>query len=175
MREYDYKAKSIFCSNLTRILSDQKRMGRSAKNIASDLGISPKKLSDWKNGAYLPSGLEIDLLCHYFRVDEKQLFYTSIDFFVDTKVDQFILDNKPLNNMSQLSPEAQELLKLYNQMSIKERTMLLFYAYKLTGGVTYTEPDVEKQSGITYDWGKDKMKTAYDHIILKPEEEKTEL
>ena len=62
--------KTIFSKNLNRLVS---RSGKSQKEIADAIGISPQSFNTWMQGTAIPRMGKIQLLADYFHVNKSDL------------------------------------------------------------------------------------------------------
>lgn len=90
-------------------LLDEKRM--SANDMCKSCGISSGNVSDWKSGRSSPSAEKYCLMADFF--------YVSVDYLMGR-------DELPKAD----TPDAQELLRIFNSADREGKTIILATAFK---------------------------------------------
>ena len=75
MSETEYA--KIISKNLRNIAY---RAGKNQADISRDLKINKATVSSWMNGTRVPRMDKIDLLCHYFNVNRREIMEEHIYF-----------------------------------------------------------------------------------------------
>jgi len=87
----------IFSNNLKKYVSQS---GKSQKDIADDINVSPQTFNTWMKGIAIPRMGKIQKLADYFHINKSQLMEKEKEiFFIDEKTRQIaqeIADNKEL-------------------------------------------------------------------------------
>ena len=87
----------IFSNNLKRYVSQS---GKSQKDIADDINVSPQTFNTWMKGIAIPRMGKIQKLADYFHINKSQLMEKEKEnFFIDERTRQIaqeIADNKEL-------------------------------------------------------------------------------
>lgn len=73
----DIDQKRIFAQNLNRLLSES---GKSQKEVANDLGVSPQTFNTWCQAIALPRMGKVQKLADYFKVGKTDLIDEKNDF-----------------------------------------------------------------------------------------------
>ena len=98
----------IIAKNLKRISYEHHK---SQMEIAKDLGLKQSTVSSWMNGTRVPRMPKIDMLCSYFNCSREE-----------------IMEEEPTRLTERVSVDERELLRLYREMPIENRTELLGHA-----------------------------------------------
>lgn len=111
--------REILSMNLNYYL---KLSGKTQREIAEDLGYSPSTISDWFSGKKYPRINSLQAISDYFGIMKSEL--------VELKI--ISLENiTPINGQTIATNTEAELIRIYRNLSVKDRSHLLLFAYEL--------------------------------------------
>ena len=125
MSEKDQKR--IFSSNLNRILAES---GKSQKEVADRIGVSPQTFNTWCRGIALPRMGKVQALADYFGIQKSDLleeYEEKTGYYYDeetARLAQELYDNKELGLLMsasrKMSPEDLKALRTMAEALIRK-------------------------------------------------------
>lgn len=98
--------KTIFSKNLNRLVS---RSGKSQKEIADAIGISPQSFNTWMQGTAIPRMGKIQLLADYFHVNKSDLLEEKSGYYINpetAEIAQKIYEDQELRALFDAAKDA---------------------------------------------------------------------
>lgn len=102
----DNEQKTIFSKNLNRLVS---RSGKSQKEIADAIGISPQSFNTWMQGTAIPRMGKIQLLADYFHVNKSDLLEEKSGYYFNpetAEIAQKIYEDQELRALFDAAKDA---------------------------------------------------------------------
>ena len=98
--------KTIFSKNLNRLVSQS---GKSQKEIADAIGISPQSFNTWMQGTAIPRMGKIQLLADYFHVNKSDLLEEKSGYYINpetAEIAQKIYEDQELRALFDAAKDA---------------------------------------------------------------------
>lgn len=93
----EQEQRKIFCKNLNALLDDS---GKSQKEVADAIGVSPQTFNTWCKGIALPRMGKVQILADYFHVPKSTLIEENTDgYYINeetARIAQELFENKEL-------------------------------------------------------------------------------
>lgn len=114
----DIGNKEIFSLNLLYYIE---RSGKSQRDIAEVIGVSPSTFNEWVKGKKYPRIDKIEMLANYFRIEKSDLIERrdktiSLDKITVTEGERALLDL-----FSQVPAESQEMVLEMIRIALKKK------------------------------------------------------
>lgn len=124
---------------IDRILNLLKMRGATAKELARILGLNSGVVTDWKRGKATPSANSILMMADYFGVTTDYILRGESGFTAVNNNNSVFSQSGNISNVStagspQLSPEAAELVRIFEKLDVKKRMRILSLAIESEDG-----------------------------------------